>query len=187
MREKPEVTRDGVTHRVAILAPDDTGKIVQVTLYMTANTFPDGRPCEIFLRTGKQGSTVDGLLGTIATLTSVALQSGVELRSLVDKFAHSKFEPAGWTQGETPIKQAKSLVDYVFRWLEIAFLDRESTEDVYEEEPTDLEGSPPEISVLKETFKNLSNAPICPKCGAVMIPHGACFSCHNCGETSGCG
>ena len=81
----------------------------------------DGQPGEIFLKMAKEGSTVSGLMDTLATMTSLALQYGVPLRDLVNKFAHVRFEPAGFTANqEIPI--AKSIVDYVFRWLGSKFL-----------------------------------------------------------------
>jgi hypothetical protein len=89
--------------------------------YITVGLYQDGQPGEIFLKMAKEGSTVSGLMDTVATLTSVALQYGVPLRDLIGKFAHVRFEPAGFTgNGEIPI--AKSIIDYVFRWLGSRFL-----------------------------------------------------------------
>ena len=117
-REKPENVRTGQTHKATIRAmPEDGTDPVPVEFFIISNTFPDGRLCEIFLTTRKEGSTIDGLLDCIATLTSFCLQSGWPLYKLVEKFGHSKFEPMGYTQGETPIRYAKSIVDYIFRYL----------------------------------------------------------------------
>ncbi len=89
--------------------------------YITVGLYEDGQPGEIFLKMAKEGSTVSGLMDTLATMTSLALQYGVPLRDLVNKFAHVRFEPAGFTANqEIPI--AKSIVDYVFRWLGAKFL-----------------------------------------------------------------
>src|SRR4029079_14796786 len=89
--------------------------------YITVGLYDDGQPGEIFLKMAKEGSTVSGLMDTLATMTLLALQYRVPLRDLVNKFAHVRFEPAGFTSNqEIPI--AKSIVDYVFRWLGSKFL-----------------------------------------------------------------
>src|SRR5439155_27099884 len=89
--------------------------------YITVGLYEDGRPGEIFLKMAKEGSTVSGLMDSFATTVSVALQYGVPLRDLVNKFAHVRFEPSGFT-GNQEIPIAKSLVDYIFRWLGSRFL-----------------------------------------------------------------
>ena len=104
--------RAAITHKFEIAGHEG---------YITVGLYADGQPGEIFLKMAKEGSTVSGLMDTVATLTSVALQYGVPLRDLISKFAHVRFEPAGFTgNGEIPI--AKSIVDYVFRWLGSRFL-----------------------------------------------------------------
>ena len=92
--------------------------------YITVGLYPDGQPGELFLKMAKEGSTVSGLMDALATMTSVALQYGVPLRDLVNKFAHSRFEPAGFT-GNAEIPIAKSIVDYVFRWMGSRFLSKD--------------------------------------------------------------
>jgi ribonucleoside-diphosphate reductase alpha chain len=92
--------------------------------YITVGLYPDGQPGEIFLKMAKEGSTVSGLMDTMATMTSISLQYGVPLRDLVNKFAHVRFEPAGFT-GNSEIPIAKSIVDYVFRWLGSRFLSKD--------------------------------------------------------------
>ncbi|MEP7378778.1 MAG: hypothetical protein ABI725_04370, partial [Chloroflexota bacterium] len=92
--------------------------------YITVGLYPDGTPGEIFLKMAKEGSTISGLMDTLATMTSISLQYGVPLRDLVNKFAHSRFEPAGFT-GNSEIPIAKSVVDYVFRWMGSRFLSKE--------------------------------------------------------------
>ena len=89
--------------------------------YITVGLYPDGQPGEIFLKMAKEGSTVSGLMDTFATTVSVALQYGVPLRDLVNKFAHVRFEPSGFT-GNQEIPIAKSIIDYIFRWLGSRFL-----------------------------------------------------------------
>ncbi len=97
--------------------------------YITVGLYPDGQPGEIFLKMAKEGSTVSGLMDTLATMTSIALQYGVPLRDLVNKFAHSRFEPAGFT-GNSEIPIAKSIVDYVFRWMGSRFLSKDERDSL---------------------------------------------------------
>ena len=111
--------------------------------YITVGLYEDGQPGEIFLKMAKEGSTVSGLMDTLATMTSLALQYGVPLRDLVNKFAHVRFEPAGFTANqEIPI--AKSIVDYVFRWLGSKFLtgDDRAVLGLVDRSVTDEDGGP---------------------------------------------
>jgi ribonucleoside-diphosphate reductase alpha chain len=89
--------------------------------YITVGLYPNGQPGEIFIRMAKEGSTVSGLMDSFATAVSLALQHGVPLKVLCEKFAHTRFEPSGWT-GNEQIGYAKSIMDYIFRWLQIRFL-----------------------------------------------------------------
>jgi ribonucleoside-diphosphate reductase alpha chain len=89
--------------------------------YITVGLYPNGQPGEIFIRMAKEGSTVSGLMDSFATAASIALQHGVPLKLLCEKFAHSRFEPSGWT-GNEHIGYAKSIMDYIFRWLQLRFL-----------------------------------------------------------------
>ena len=89
--------------------------------YITVGLYPSGEPGEIFIRMAKEGSTVSGLMDSFATAISLALQHGVPLKVLVEKFAHTRFEPSGWT-GNEHIGYAKSIMDYIFRWLQLRFL-----------------------------------------------------------------
>jgi len=107
--------RTAITHKFEISGHEG---------YITVGLYPDGQPGEIFLKMAKEGSTVSGLMDTFATTVSVALQYGVPLRDLVNKFAHVRFEPSGFT-GNQEIPIAKSLIDYIFRWLGSRFLSAE--------------------------------------------------------------
>jgi ribonucleoside-diphosphate reductase alpha chain len=111
-RRRLPAERTAVTHKFDIAGHEG---------YITVGQFPDGQPGEIFLKMAKEGSTVSGLMDTFATTVSVALQYGVPLRDLVNKFAHVRFEPSGFT-GNSEIPIAKSIVDYIFRWLGSRFL-----------------------------------------------------------------
>ena len=111
-RRRLPAERTAVTHRFDIAGHEG---------YITVGLYPDGQPGEIFLKMAKEGSTVSGLMDSFATTVSVALQYGVPLRDLVNKFAHVRFEPSGFT-GNSEIPIAKSLVDYIFRWMGSRFL-----------------------------------------------------------------
>ena len=111
-RRRLPAERTAVTHKFDIAGHEG---------YITVGLYPDGQPGEIFLKMAKEGSTVSGLMDTFATTVSVALQYGVPLRDLVNKFAHVRFEPSGFT-GNQEIPIAKSIIDYIFRWLGSRFL-----------------------------------------------------------------
>ena len=110
-RERFQDTRQSLTHKFQVGGQEG---------YITVGLYPDGRPGEVFIKIAKHGSTISGLVDTIAVLTSLALQYGVPLDTLVRKFAFTRFEPSGWT-GNPEIANAKSIVDYVFRWLGTEF------------------------------------------------------------------
>jgi ribonucleoside-diphosphate reductase alpha chain len=110
--------------------------------YITVGLYPTGQPGEIFIKMAKEGSTVSGLMDAFATSISLALQHGVPLRVLCEKFAHTRFEPSGWT-GNEQIGYAKSLMDYIFRWLNLRFLSGEQL--------TLFAGLAPQAAPLPET------------------------------------
>jgi len=153
----------------------------------------------------KEGSTISGLMDSLATSISIALQYGVPLQTLVDKFSHTRFEPSGFTKNpEIPI--AKSITDYIFRWLASKFLSREDKEAagvILRDEP---KGEIPSVPLLgggrlepvaqavrvetltatKATYLYQQDAPSCHECGSIMVRNGSCYKCGNCGSTSGC-
>src|SRR5271165_1668479 len=95
--------------------------------YLTVGVYDDGLPGEIFVRMAKEGSTISGLMDSFATVVSLALQHGVPLDVLCAKFSHTRFEPSGWS-GNPKIGYASSLMDYLFRWMELKFLKKEQGE-----------------------------------------------------------
>ena len=161
--------------------------------YIIVGFYEDGRPGEVFLKMSKQGSVISGLLDTVATMLSLSLQYGIPLESLVKKFSYVRFEPEGLTNNkEIPI--AKSIIDYIFRWLELKFLSPNKTEvtilhndDLFDPGMLDdqSESISEDLPILPDT-QDL-HAPICTECGGLMIVSGSCHSCPNCGATSGCG
>ncbi len=163
-------------------------------------------PGELFVTMAKEGSTISGLMDAFATQTSYALQFGVPLKFMVDKFSHMRFEPSGFTKNkEIPI--AKSIVDYIFRWMASHFLPVEDQDEAgvirREETPAAgrAQGAPSEnpkaattefkviaapSSVQKLAFVNTGDAPACADCGAITVRSGSCYKCLNCGATTGC-
>jgi ribonucleoside-diphosphate reductase alpha chain len=115
IRHRLQAERASITHKFSIAGHEG---------YITVGLYPTGQPGEIFIKMAKEGSTVSGLMDAFATSISLALQHGVPLRVLCEKFAHTRFEPSGWT-GNEQIGYAKSLMDYIFRWLNLRFLSGE--------------------------------------------------------------
>ncbi|HJQ37447.1 MAG TPA: vitamin B12-dependent ribonucleotide reductase [Thermoanaerobaculia bacterium] len=118
VRRKLPDERESITHKFSIGGHEG---------YITVGKYEDGSPGEIFITMAKEGSTISGLMDSFATMTSLALQHGVPLQLLVDKFTHTRFEPSGFTKNPE-IPMTKSIMDYIFKWLAIKFLDRESQE-----------------------------------------------------------
>ncbi|MCC6847993.1 MAG: vitamin B12-dependent ribonucleotide reductase [Deltaproteobacteria bacterium] len=160
--------------------------------YIHVGFYEDGTPGEIFIKMAKEGSTISGLMDTIATLTSMALQYGVPLEVLVNKFAHVRFEPSGFTKNPE-IPMAKSLTDYIFRFLGSRHLSAEQRREVGLAEVVtaeartvgreEVEGGARPSAV---SFSPQADAPSCSDCGAIMVRNGSCYKCLNCGSTSGC-
>jgi ribonucleoside-diphosphate reductase alpha chain len=112
VRHRLQDERASITHKFSIAGHEG---------YITVGLYPNSQPGEIFIKMAKEGSTVSGLMDAFATSISLALQHGVPLKVLCEKFAHTRFEPSGWT-GNEQIGYAKSLMDYIFRWLNLRFL-----------------------------------------------------------------
>jgi ribonucleoside-diphosphate reductase alpha chain len=158
--------------------------------YLTVGLYPNGEPGEIFIRMAKEGSTIAGLMECFGTVVSVGLQHGVPLRVLCDKLSHTRFEPCGWT-GNERIGYAKSIMDYIFRWIEARFLTGDQLPlfhipvDGKPKATGDISSLPAHPGVLEDTYVS-GDVPPCITCGALMVPNGSCFKCVNCGSTSGC-
>jgi ribonucleoside-diphosphate reductase alpha chain len=183
-RRKLTDTRQSVTHKFSVAGYEG---------YITVGLYEDGAPGEIFITLGKAGSTLAGFADSFATAISFALQHGVELRFLVDKFTHVRFEPSGFT-GNQDIPIAKSIVDYVFRWMAQQFLPEEHRPTAPTRPVNGTEMEPDEEATAGETlrarehqvFVSQADAPPCAECGSIMVRNGACYVCVNCGSTSGC-
>jgi ribonucleoside-diphosphate reductase alpha chain len=192
VRRKLPDERRAVTHKFDIAGHEG---------YITVGLFDDGQPGEIFLVMAKEGSTISGFADAFAQAVSYALQYGVPLQVLVDKFSHVRFEPSGMTRNPE-IRIAKSIVDYIFRWMATKFLSPESQYNagVNRPDPGGIVGGqltpaaeaspvapdPKNSSAPFSTIQNQEDAPPCSICGSIMIRSGACYKCVNCGNTSGC-
>jgi ribonucleoside-diphosphate reductase alpha chain len=150
--------------------------------YLHAGMYDDGTLGEIFVRMAKEGSTISGLMDAFATTVSLALQHGVPLQLLCDKFKHTRFEPSGWT-GNQAIPRASSVTDYLFRWLESKFL---TEADQAQEAQARSKVEPVQESAQAKPWRPETDAPTCHDCGTIMTRSGACHKCPNCGSTSGC-
>ena len=194
--------RQAITHKFEIAGHEG---------YITVGLFEDGTPGEIFLTMAKEGSTISGFADAFAQAISYSLQYGVPLQALVDKFSHARFEPSGMTKNPE-VRFAKSIVDYIFRWMATKFLSPEAQfrVGVNMEEPvakTEAPAAAPAPAAKVEAapiashasdvgkkatefshaaIKNQEDAPPCSTCGSIMIRSGSCYKCANCGTTSGC-
>jgi ribonucleoside-diphosphate reductase alpha chain len=199
-RHKLSDERHSITHKFDIGGHEG---------YITVGLYEDGQPGELFLTMAKEGSTISGFADAFAQAISYALQYGVPLQDLVDKFSHVRFEPAGMTKNPD-IRFAKSIVDYIFRWMAAKFLsaeaqyragvnNREETVTSPEQLTLDVQAlagvaAPAQAGAAsaprpKSTFaamQNQEDAPPCSTCGSIMVRSGACYKCSNCGTTSGC-
>jgi ribonucleoside-diphosphate reductase alpha chain len=199
-RRKLPDERHAITHKFDIAGHEG---------YITVGLFDNGQPGEIFLVMAKEGSTISGFADAFAQAISYALQYGVPLQALVDKFSHVRFEPSGVTRNPE-IRFAKSIVDYIFRWLATKFLSNDaqfnagvngreleangngighSLTPTSEVPPVSAgPASQPAASAANyhSTIQNQEDAPPCSTCGSIMIRSGACYKCSNCGNTSGC-
>ena len=189
-RRKLPTERKSITHKFAIGGHEG---------YITVGMYEDGSPGEIFIKMAKEGSTLSGIMDGFAVSVSIALQYGVPLKALVDKLINTRFEPSGYT-GHPALPYAKSLLDYIARWLGGRFI---SADYLVQNGAANGEAAaPPAVTpafartVAEQARSNpvesprplvaLDGAPTCSECGMLMLPNGNCYKCENCGSTSGC-
>ena len=157
--------------------------------YITVGLYEDGQPGEIFVVMAKAGSTLSGFTDSFATAISFALQYGVPLKFLVQKFINVRFEPNGITPNPA-IRFTKSVVDYLFRWLALRFLKDEelpaAPADLSSVAMTETATRPRVEARETAVYAAQADAPSCADCGSIMVRNGACYKCINCGSTSGC-
>jgi ribonucleoside-diphosphate reductase alpha chain len=182
-RRKLPDERPSITHKFSIGGHEG---------YVTVGLYEDGSPGELFIIMSKQGSMVSGLMDVFATSISLGLQHGVPLESMIEKFSHTSFAPSGFTINPD-IRIAKSIPDYIFRWLEHKFLNKdvdnnksEATERINFGTVTKKTHVDVIESVVDNGASMQSDAPPCTDCGSLMVRSGSCYKCYNCGGTSGC-
>jgi ribonucleoside-diphosphate reductase alpha chain len=203
VRQKLQEERMSITHKFKV--GDHEG-------YITVGLYPNGDPGELFVKMAKEGSTVSGLMDSFALAVSLALQYGVPLKTFCEKFAHTRFEPSGWS-GNPEIGYAKSIMDYIFRWMQMRFLTgqqqmlfenlrpRTSDRGPQAEGAVDVNGTASGGGLKSEvrgpgssvhaadalsSIVDLGDAPSCSFCGSIMTRNGSCYRCMSCGSTSGC-
>lgn len=181
LRKRLPDERHAITHKFSIGGHEG---------YITVGHYEDGTPGEIFVIMAKEGSVVSGLMDCFATSVSIGLQSGVPLKTYVDKFSHTRFEPYGYTNNPN-IRIAKSISDYIFRWLGMRYLksgelqvDEPGTAELTDYEKSNIKIQKSEINSAVATPQE--DAPPCHACGGMMVRSGSCHKCLNCGESSGC-
>jgi ribonucleoside-diphosphate reductase alpha chain len=202
VRHKLQEERASITHKFKV--GDHEG-------YITVGLYPNGEPGELFITMAKEGSTVSGLMDSFALAVSIALQHGVPLKLFCEKFAHTRFEPSGWS-GNPDIGYAKSIMDYIFRWLQLRFLTGQQ-QMLFENlrlrpagassQAADVEVAAPAVrrpeagtrepgagsvhaADALSSIVDLGDAPTCSFCGSIMTRNGSCYRCMSCGSTSGC-
>jgi len=204
VRHKLQTERASITHKFKV--GDHEG-------YITVGLYPSGEPGELFITMAKEGSTVSGLMDSFALAVSIALQHGVPLKLFCEKFAHTRFEPSGWS-GNPEIGYAKSIMDYIFRWLQMRFLTGQQQMLFESFRPRTADGGPqadgvgsqdaapvvrrPEAGTREpgpgsihaadalSSIVDMGDAPSCSFCGSIMTRNGSCYRCMSCGSTSGC-
>jgi ribonucleoside-diphosphate reductase alpha chain len=201
VRHKLQAERASITHKFNVGGHEG---------YITVGLYPNGQVGELFITMAKEGSTVSGLMDSFACGISIALQHGVPLKLLCEKFAHTRFEPSGWS-GNPDIGFAKSIMDYIFRWLDLRFstgqqqmlfenLRLRSTAVSSQPSVGDLSAASagPTANDQRPTtgaihaadalagIIDLGDAPTCSFCGSIMTRNGSCYRCGSCGSTSGC-
>jgi len=198
LRRRMPNTRRSVTHKFDIAGHEG---------YLTVGLYDDATPGELFITMAKEGSTVGGLMDAFGTAISMCLQYGVPVKSLVEKFAHTRFEPSGFTKNpDIPI--AKSLPDDIFRWFGQTFMDGykepSTAKALTAESEVKHVSTPAPVAAVVETpppparpvgekpriddqFQHfMEDAPVCDNCGAITVRNGACYRCFNCGNSMGC-
>ncbi|MCE9613061.1 MAG: vitamin B12-dependent ribonucleotide reductase [Lentisphaerae bacterium] len=192
-RRRMPATRNSITHKFDLAGHEG---------YLTVGVYEDGLPGELFITMAKEGSTVGGIMDSFGTAISLCLQYGVPVKELCRKFSHTRFEPSGFTKN-ADIPMAKSIVDYIFRWLDQTFPDGKAEQSVRRPlaaATATLALAPAQPVVADKAggtsaiedrvdggFEHfMTDAPVCDVCGSITVRNGACYRCFNCGNSMGC-
>ena len=187
LRRRMPATRHSITHRFEVGGHKG---------YLTVGLYDDGSPGEMFIVMAKEGTTIGGLMDCFGTAISLCLQYGVSIKDLSEKFAHTRFEPSGFTKNPD-IPHAKSLIDYIFRWMALQFGENQRELPLGDivlppNHPVASPPVPPVSAALRPErvdtqFEHfMADAPVCDQCGSITVRNGACYRCFNCGNSMGC-
>lgn len=167
--------------------------------YIHVGLYEDGTPGDVFVDIAKEGTTLAGLMNSLMISVSLGLQYGVPLEVYVSKFSHMRFEPSGFTNDED-IRMAKSIVDYIFRWMGKKFLDVDTQQELgiltpevrarlatEYADPAAPAPAPRPSEGQRALFNAVDDAQECAKCGGSKVRTGTCYTCRDCGDNSGCG
>jgi adenosylcobalamin-dependent ribonucleoside-diphosphate reductase len=205
---QPELIAAKPSRRVMPIERQEIGRKFQVGEYegyIHVGLFPEGDPGDVFVDIAKEGTTLAGLMNAFMIAVSVGLQYGVPLEVFVSKFAHMRFEPSGITN-DPDIRIAKSIPDYIFRWMGKRFLEAETQAELgimnaamreqlangngHSSAPASDEApqaAPAAVPGQRALFNAWEDAVECAKCGGRKVRTGACYTCRDCGDNSGCG
>jgi ribonucleoside-diphosphate reductase alpha chain len=207
---QPELIAAKPTRRVMPIERQEIGRKFQVGEYegyIHVGLFPEGDPGDVFVDIAKEGTTLAGLMNAFMIAVSVGLQYGVPLEVFVSKFAHMRFEPSGITN-DPDIRIAKSIPDYIFRWMGKRFLEAETQAELgimnaamreqlangngHTTAPPAADEPAPQAAPTprpgqRALFNAWEDAVECAKCGGRKVRTGACYTCRDCGDNSGCG
>lgn len=174
-RKRLPEDRQSITHKFSIVGHEG---------YVTIGQYEDGTPGEMFIRMSKAGSVISGLMDGFALSISMALQYGVPLDVLVEKYTHTRFEPSGFTANKN-IPMTTSILDYIFRWMASKYL---KDENQMPEIEIPVQKRLTDIGYLGKSHDQDMDGPACPRCGAIMTTRtGTCYTCTACGTSGGCG
>lgn len=179
-RLRMPTTRRSITHKFEVAGHQG---------YLTVGLYENGAPGELFIIMAKEGSTVGGIMDAFGTAISMCLQYGVPIKTLIDKFSHSRFEPSGFTKNPD-IPMATSLVDYIFRWMSLTFPDGLSKDNALVPSVAPQTSKAENLNTserLDGQFAHFQeDAPVCDQCGAITVRNGTCYRCFVCGSSMGC-
>jgi len=197
-RKRPPKERQSITRKVTLSGQK---------LYLTVGLYPDGTPAELFVNMAQEGSFASGMADAFAKITSIGLQYGVPVDTIISQLEHMRFDPHGFT-GDSDIPFATSVADFIAQWLRKTFsenggpakmklpiMDKEDITDQNDTQnplPAVDNNTQPLFETANDDHAPLVasssgySGPPCPECGAMMTPNGRCHKCPNCGATTGC-
>jgi len=171
-RKKMPVTRNAKIHKFSIAGTEG---------YLIAGEYEDGSLGELFIKINKEGSTVSGLTEALALTFSIAIQSGADIETLLSKYEHTRFEPAGYTDNPS-IRYATSILDYISKWIKLSYSKDKVNLQSAAISVGDSITTISEAEIKKDSF----DGPPCSNCGGITQKSGTCYYCQTCGSSTGC-